>query len=118
MASDPYGFPEASADAGAPGDAVRALWTGVAAMILGAMAPCCCYLPWFLALPASCVAVYYGARASKLPASAGEGDRAAAQAGLVTGLVGLVLSLLWVGIFLVYVVYALVMLGALGADLL
>lgn len=117
MAADPYGFPEAAPAGGSPGDATTALWTGVGALILGAIGPCACYLPWFLALPLSVAAVYHGARAMKSPdVASAEGLRSAANAGFVGGLVALVLSLLYFLLFAVYLVYMLVLFGAIAAG--
>ncbi len=110
MASDPYGFPEAT-PADGPGDAVLALWSGVAALALGAFGPCLCYLPWFLALPLSGMALWYGVRARSSPSTRGPGLEAAANAGLVSGGIGLTLSLLYVGLFLVYLIYFAVLIG-------
>lgn len=116
MRSDPYGFPEAAAPVQGTGrDAIRALWAGIAALILGAIGPCGCYLPWLLALPLSGAAVYYGTRSSRAPeVTASEGLRAASNAGLAGGLVALVLSLLYVMIFLFYMLYMVVVFGAIA----
>lgn len=117
MAADPYGFPEAAPASGTPGDATASLWTGVSSLILGAIGPCLCYLPWFLALPLSVAAVYYGARAMKsTDVSSSDGLRAAANAGFVSGLVALLLSLLYVVLFVVYLVYMIVVFGAIAAS--
>lgn len=102
MATDPYGFSDSAAGSGAPGAATICLWTGVAALICGAIGPCLCYTPWFVAFPLSAASLYYGVEAKGAgPMSAGHD--LATTAGIVAGTVSLVLSLLYIGIFVLYV---------------
>ncbi|MDP2317584.1 MAG: hypothetical protein Q8P41_32160 [Pseudomonadota bacterium] len=108
MASDPYGFPDTAAGGASSGAAIVSLWTGIAALVCGVVGPCLCYLPWFAALPLSVVALWYGTQAKQAPAS-GEGLDAAATAGLVSGAVALLFSLLYLGLILFYVGLVVVM---------
>ncbi|MDP2305791.1 MAG: hypothetical protein Q8P18_07165 [Pseudomonadota bacterium] len=102
MANDPYGFPDAVAGSSAPTDAAICLWTGVAALICGALGPCLCYTPWFVAFPLSIVSIYYGVEA-KSGGPIAPGFDTASTAGLVAAGVSLALSLLYIGIFVIYV---------------
>ena len=93
MAQDPYGFPDAAPAEGSPsGAATTAMWTGVAALVCGLVGPCTCYVTYLVALPLSVVALYFG---SKGLASPIEAERASAGAGIVSGGISLLFSLLF-----------------------
>lgn len=89
------------------------MWAGVGALTLGAVAPCCCYLPWALALPLAAYALYLATSAGGTPGSA---EDAAAKAGLVGGGVGVGLGILWCGLLLVYVAYIALIFVAIAAG--
>lgn len=112
MAQDPYGFPETvQSDPGA--NAIKAMWAGTGALALGAVAPCCCYFPWLIALPLGGYALYLATQAGGTPGSA---EDAAAKAGLVGGGVGVTLGLLWSGLFVFYALYVAVVVAAIAAS--
>jgi hypothetical protein len=107
VAQDPYGFPDAAPAEGAPaGAASTAMWAGVAALICGLMGPCTCYMTYLVAMPLSVVALYFG---SKGLSSSIEAERASAGAGMVSGGVALLFSLLFVvgvSLYMAFVVFA------------
>jgi hypothetical protein len=111
VSQDPYGFPDAAPAEGAPaGAASTAMWSGVAALICGVLGPCTCYVTYLAALPLSIVALYFG---SKGLASASEAERASASAGLVSGGVSLLISLL---ILLAVALYAAFIVFVIAAE--
>lgn len=102
MANDPYGFSEDPSGAGSASAATICLWTGIAALICGAIGPCLCYTPWFVAFPLSAASLYYGVEA-KGAGPISDGFQLATTAGIVAATVALVLSLLYIGIFVLYI---------------
>lgn len=112
MAQDPYGYPEAVP--ASPADAAStSMWLGVAALICGAISPCCCYFTWIVALPLSIGAIWKGAQ---VPQGAEPGRRSAALAGIVSGSVGLVFSTMFILVWLFYVLYAVAIVVAVAAG--
>lgn len=110
--SDPYGYPEAVPST--PADAAStSMWLGVAALICGAISPCCCYFTWALALPLSIGAIWKGAQ---VPQSAEAARRGQAVAGMVSGSVALVFSLMFILVLLFYVLYVVVIAAAIAAG--
>lgn len=112
MAQDPYGYPEAVAGESA-GDAATSLWLGVSALALGAMSPCCCYLTWLPAFPLAAAALWKGARAT---GAANAHERTAATAGLVSGSIALVFSLMFIALWVFYLLYFVFVIVAVAAG--
>jgi hypothetical protein len=98
MAQDPYGYAETNAVSG--NDATISLWLGIAALICGVAAPCCCYVGWAPALPLAVLAIWYGLEAASAPDAAA---RTSAAAGLVSGGVALCFAMLYLAIVSIYV---------------
>lgn len=112
MATDPYGFPETSpGGGGSPGDAVMALWLAMASLMVCAVAPCMCYAPTLVAVPMSGAAVFLSFRARQSSAAAGQDMSAISTAGMLGGVFGLMLSLMFSALFLFYVLYMFVIVG-------
>lgn len=89
------------------------MWAGVGALSLGALAPCCCYFPWLLALPLGAYALYLATNAGGAPGTA---EDAAAKSGLVGGGISVGLGILWCGLLLVYVAYFAIVIFAVAAG--
>lgn len=90
MSQDPYGYDESPADAGAMENrAVQVLWTGIGAMACFLIAPCLCYLPYFVSVPLGGYAMFAGLSATGAEA---RGTRNMALAGVLTGALGAVFS--------------------------
>ena len=114
MATDPYGYADSAPAEGDPArSASIAVWTGVAALICGMAAPCCCYFTYLAALPLSIVALWQGVKGQQAPH---EGDRTSATAGIVAGSAGLLFSLIWVAAVIFYLLYMAVVLVAVMAS--
>lgn len=115
MAADPYGYPDA-APADPAGAASTSMWCGIGALMSGMLAPYCCYMGYFIALPLSIAALYYGTRGRN---AASESERNSANAGLVSGTLALAVSLMWTVILVTLAVfYALIFVFAIfGAAL-
>lgn len=112
MAQDPYGYPEA-----VPGQemdaATTSLWTGIGALVLGAISPCCCYISWLPALPLSVYALWKGSKATN---AANGHERTAATAGMVSASIALVFSLIFLSIWVFYGLYFLFVIGLVAAG--
>jgi hypothetical protein len=92
------------------------MWAGMAAMILGAVAPCMCSAPWLVSFPLACWALYKGLEARQAALSVTATN--AATAGILSGIFGVVFGLIFIGLFLFYLLYfALIMgVGIFGAG--
>ena len=110
MASDPYGFPDSApggTDSSAPSFAI---WTGMGAALCAAMGPCSCYMSYFMAVPLSLAAIWYGWQGyrSSVPI-----ERTASVAGLLGGLISLVPSMIIIMVVVMYIgIFAVALLGA------
>ena len=114
MAQDPYGFADTAPADGDPARAASiALWSGIAALICGMAAPCCCYFTYLAALPLSVVALWQGVKGQQ---AAHEGDRTSATATIVAGSVGLFFSFIWLAAVIFYVLYIAVVMFAVMAS--
>lgn len=123
---DPYGFPdrpperaperppEAWAGSGslAP-QAQLALWSGVAAALALALGSCTCGVSYLLAAPLSLVAVVTGFQGIGRSAGA---DRQVAAAGLLTGLVTLAPTVMFLLFGLAYALFIVIIMVAEGAK--
>jgi hypothetical protein len=100
MANDPYGY----ANDGVEGvSLVRALWYSIGACMCAATGFCACYIPFFIGAP---LGLYGAWQANKaLSAARDERDRNMATATIAAGLSGGLVSAMFAGIILLYVVF-------------
>ncbi len=103
--SDPYGYADAPA---APANlATQSMYAGILSLCLAAIAPCLCYMPYFLALPVGAYAIYAATTVQGANDPTGLADKAMATGGMLAGGISALLSLLFllgVGAYILLIV--------------
>lgn len=89
--ADPYGYADAEV-ARPASSASLAMYAGIFALVMAAVGPCLCYMPYLFALPLGGYAVFAGSQVQ----SANGAERAMGVGGMVAGGVAALLS----GLFL------------------
>lgn len=106
--ADPYGYAET--EVARPSSlASQAMYAGIGALVMAAVGPCLCYLPYMLALPLGGYAVFAGSQVR----SADSSERAMGVGGMVAGGFAALLSGLFLFAIAAYmvIVFGVVALG-------
>lgn len=87
---------------------------GVGATMLGSVAPCMCYFPWFIGFPMACFGLYKAtqARSSQLSPT----GQSVATVALIANIVGAIIGSLFAMVIALYVVYFVVVMLAIGVG--
>lgn len=111
MAQDPYGYKESGPAMTSGGDGAMSMWLGFASLMLCAIGPCMCQVPFLIAFPVGAYATYAGyTTLADAPADDGN-TRAMGTAGMIGGLVSALIAGGFIAFWVLYVGFLFVMMG-------